>query len=864
MIINLHIDLFQKLKTSTVLAFLFLVLPVAVFSQSGPGGVSHDSNANKNCRLWLDAGDLASPTQIDGSEVTRWYDKSNSAILDTAIWVESNFGITYSEFFTPPLFRSDPAYSINGRPVVSFEDGGMLLMGLKANAGNNADLVASTDGPNGITKRRTIFIAFRTGNDISSRQFLWEQGGGWRGLGMYIYESEFYIGVYDIEGAGFGYSYKKTSIQPNTTYVASLVFDVSNVSGIDTEVINKSFIGTLNGEAFDTLRVGAAHPDGSFGVGAIKRQGDPIGIGGVNSMVAYESMIYDWNKNKDNHPCKDHVPCDYSYIEAEQFALTGQFRFKGRIAEIAYYAYNLNPAERIIVENYLAAKYFANVIENDRFQYKSNFGHDVIGIGAEFDTGTSTYNDHNISKGDNLFEMRVTDMASAFKTPATESRYLLAGHNNNPLVWTTQNTPDSANVQRLRRTWRFDRSGESGTHPVKIRFEHPDALSGLPQLPANYKYAILIDGSNGSLPNFSSSSNITEIVLNTNTGWYEGEFIIPHGAYFTIAAVKPTIQFKKRTDFAIEGDPEPEFTSKTIEVELNYTPQQIGSIQTGVKFIEVTAQENDDFTFSGTSISIPEQTRTGTINFEIINDDIEDIPPVKKFLIVLDQNVTGTGFFIGDRDTLTFSIYDDDSDPKATFLSANGTILETAGTAQVEIQITGERASFSTIKITDQGTGTAVLGAHYELPIGDGWFQDGGLRSKIIEFDAGSNVSETISFPIFNLGINDYDKTIDFIMEPLDNAVVDEDNSILEHTLGIVNINPVPIVEFLSSSSEGFRVVSQPRIVAKLSAPSGKLIEVPFEITGGSAVNGADQSNSGYTAPYSGTLTFQPGETVSY
>src|SRR5690554_4664115 len=181
---HFHIPIYQKLRMSTVLAFLLLALPFALFSQSGPGGVSNDGDDIKNCRLWLDAGDLASPTQTDGSEVTLWYDKSVSAVLDTAIWVETNGGITYSEFFTAPLFRSDPAYSINGRPVVSFEDGGMLLMGLKANADNNLDLVAESSG---VTKQRTIFIAFRTGNDISTRQFLWEQGGGWRGLGIYIY-----------------------------------------------------------------------------------------------------------------------------------------------------------------------------------------------------------------------------------------------------------------------------------------------------------------------------------------------------------------------------------------------------------------------------------------------------------------------------------------------------------------------------------------------------------------------------------------------------------------------------------------------------------------------------------------------------
>src|SRR5690554_4244663 len=184
-----HIPIYQKLRMSTVLAFLLLALPFASFSQSGPGGVSNDGDDIKNCRLWLDAGDLSSLG--DGNYVHVWKDKSRSAVLDTAIWLDE-----FQEDFDAPLFRSDPAYSINGRPVVSFEDGGMLLMGRTPNAtGLNKDLIADGDGP---TSQRTVFVAFRTGNDISSRQFLWEQGGGWVGLGIFLSNSKVHIGVYDL------------------------------------------------------------------------------------------------------------------------------------------------------------------------------------------------------------------------------------------------------------------------------------------------------------------------------------------------------------------------------------------------------------------------------------------------------------------------------------------------------------------------------------------------------------------------------------------------------------------------------------------------------------------------------------------
>src|SRR5690606_31342509 len=108
---------------------ILLILPALGLAQSGPGGVSNDANPMKNCRLWLDAGDLASPTQSDGSEVTLWLDKSYSLETDKAMWVDSHVSIkppyptiAFSELFSAPLFRSDPAYSINGNPVVSFEE----------------------------------------------------------------------------------------------------------------------------------------------------------------------------------------------------------------------------------------------------------------------------------------------------------------------------------------------------------------------------------------------------------------------------------------------------------------------------------------------------------------------------------------------------------------------------------------------------------------------------------------------------------------------------------------------------------------------------------------------------------------------
>lgn len=841
--------------------FLFLMLPFLGIAQSGPGGVSQDFDPVKNCRLWLDAGDLASPMQPDGTEVTTWLDKSTSAEVDEAIWVED-----FDEMFTAPLFRSDPAYSINGKPVVSFEDGGMLLMGLAANSNLNADLVA--DGNQGATAQRTIFIAFRTGNDISSRQFLWEQGGGWKGLGIYIYNSFVYISAYDIKGGvnwpKFGFSYKKAIVQPNTTYVVSLILDAPTSNTLDTDIIdNTSFKGTINGGGFGILEQGSSNSlltGGGSGVGRIGHQGDPIGIGGVNSMTADESTIYDYN----SQDCLGFSPCSNGIAKPPDPGLTGEFLFKGRIAEIAYYAYSLNDAERIIVENYLSAKYFANIISNDKFEYQANYGNDVIGIGAQ-----ANGDEHNHSKGDNLFEISVSLMDPAFKFSPVISRYLLVGHNGNPLQWTNQNTPDTATVRRLRRTWRFDRTGFNGTEGNQLlTFKLNPA--DLPALPTqNQKLAVLIDDSNGPLPNFSVSPKIIELPL--IGGVYSGTYLIPDGAYFTIAAVKPTIQFKQNSAYTLEND-EPTATVASVEVELNYSPRQSTIIHTGVLFSSLTALNPADYTAPNTSITITPPSRTGSISFEIINDLVVDAPPVKEFLIVLNPSVTDGNYFIGQRDTLVYKIYDDDPDPKATFVTAiNDTITEAGiggtGLAQVNVRINGttDLADNRTLRIIDDFSGTATYGVDYTLSNVDGWHDltspIGRYRDVIVP--SGTSETAAVQFEVFTDNLDEDEESIHFMLEPIGDIGVDT-NSTINHIINLADINPEPEVEFLATNSEGFEAVSQPRIVVVLSGPSAKTIEVPFVNTGGTAINGANASNSDYTAEVSGTVIFPPGDTISY
>src|SRR5690606_4393695 len=150
--------------------------------------------------------------------------------------------------------------------------------------------------------------------------------------------------------------------------------------------------------------------------------------------------------------------------------------------------------------------------------------------------------------------------------------------------------------------------------------------SDLPDIPAqNQKLAVMIDDSNGSLPNFSVSPKIIELSLINNV--YSGTYLIPDGAYFTIAAVKPTIQFKQNSAYTLETD-DLTPTVASVDVELNYSPRQAMVINTGVVFSAISANTPADYTAPNSSITITPPGRTGSISFNIINDTEVDDPPV--------------------------------------------------------------------------------------------------------------------------------------------------------------------------------------------------------------------------------------------
>jgi outer membrane protein assembly factor BamB len=97
----------------------------------------------------------------------------------------------------------------------------------------------NTSGP---FYEKTLFVVFKTGDDVSSKQLIWEQGGGKKGgLNFYIDSNDLYINGWAFADGpadpNWGLANLNTPIAENTTYLAALILNEST----------GNFKGFLNG-----------------------------------------------------------------------------------------------------------------------------------------------------------------------------------------------------------------------------------------------------------------------------------------------------------------------------------------------------------------------------------------------------------------------------------------------------------------------------------------------------------------------------------------------------------------------------------------------------------------------------------------
>ncbi len=836
--VNLHI-------VATAIA-IWLQLGV-LHAQKGPGGVSVETGtlsgcggaAESTCGVWLDASSLT--TLANGDNVSSWPDISLSADCDNAIVPGSA---------QPPIFRNDPAGTINGLPTITFDD-------------NKYFVLSSSDDLNTtrVTYDKLVFMAFRTSEDVASKQTIYEEGGTVRGFNIMIHQNELIIGAYDKQGndnddglsnaaspnpnngrtPAWGYTYISRPIQPNTTYILAAQFKTGSPAapssagtiGYGDNVIgdNDFFLkGWLNGDEFGGLTIpdlyGNPKAGGNFNgfnnvgnLGTLFDHPNPCGLGAVN----------------DDTVDKDQVKNNGS----------GDWPFAGKLAELCYYKDEISETQRIIVQNYLASKYIASLTSDDYYEYEFGYGQDLIGIGREVNP-----EQHNLSQGKNAFRISATSTFSS-----SPIQYFHTGHNGDNYVWTPDNVPgQSENIERLERIWRVDRTASFNS---AIDIEVDEDL--LPPPPpgyntANAKLVLLVDDTSPNLPDFESDdAKVIEFDTGTGDFEYETSFDFADGSFYTFAWLKPEVNFELAEDFAIEADPAPSSFQVALQVNLNFTPfGNVGGTNINYTVVAGTATKGVDYDFgdgmqtSGV-MNIPQNSDFGFIPISIINDVLPEDPSTETFSVILTSAVDPT-VLIGPADTLVFTIYDDDPPPKFEFQVASSTVNESVGTHQVTILRTGDATGVATCRARWISAGTTARSVAVGMDPDDFDFN----QSQTVVFADGQS-SATIDVTILDDPIDEEDnETCLFRIDQFTGAV--GAGNILEHTVNISD-NDDPVAFFASPTQTGFETQSAPSLTVNLSPVSSRPVVVDFTMTPGTASFNSPQDYGGFP---SGSIVFPP------
>lgn len=138
----------------------------------------------------------------------------------------------------------------------------------------------------------------------------------------------------------------------------------------------------------------------------------------------------------------------------------GTESWNGDIAELIMYNVEVNSAQRIILSNYLAAKYGLTLAANDIFREdepsRGNYDHEVAGIGS-----VNATNIHSDAQGSGI--VRINNPSNL-----GSNEFMFWGHDNGMLgAWGVGDLPSGIDG-RLERTWRVTERNSTGTASVNV------------------------------------------------------------------------------------------------------------------------------------------------------------------------------------------------------------------------------------------------------------------------------------------------------------------------------------------------------------------------------------------------------------
>ncbi len=532
-----------------------------------PGGVG------SNLVFWLKA-DAGTNTTTDGQDVTSWVDQSGN-------------GNDASDAGVEPVYREVVA---NFNPGIEFSGSGRF------NLSNSSDINTSS------SSQKSYSIVFRTGVDITSRQLIFEEGGGTHGLNLYIENGRVHNNLW-LSSADNDAS---TAIAKETTYILTFVYDGNStrwdgyLNGINTHSDN-SAPGTLN-----------AHTGG-------------IGIGEINGSTQY-------NGNND---------------------VGSGDGFTGHIMEMIYYnAKALTTNERNRMESYLALKYgiglpgdYLTASNATIWDVSNHTGYTslVTGIVADATQALLQKQSNNedstrlIAIGlDSIYSANIDNTASLLSGSA-----LVWGHNGGSVSFTTVGAPVDTWISD--RKWKVEETGSIG--PVRLRVpaftsSHKNKIPDVPAL------NLLIDSDD----DFSTGATVLAMIRRGD--YWVADINFSDGDFFAFATEGARLSILTHGDETGPVDivvqlklSSPNNSGFPITFDLS-----VGGLSTAVAGSDYVAIP------PGTQFTIPNGDSVDTYTIAVIDDAVDELTDSLQLIV---SNPSNPSFEIAVNSAIA-EIYDND------------------------------------------------------------------------------------------------------------------------------------------------------------------------------------------------------------
>ncbi|MGE5543534.1 MAG: Calx-beta domain-containing protein, partial [Bacillota bacterium] len=181
----------------------------------------------------------------------------------------------------------------------------------------------------------------------------------------------------------------------------------------------------------------------------------------------------------------------------------------------------------------------------------------------------------------------------------------------------------------------------------------------------------------------------------------------------------PTVQFSAANYAVNEGD-----GKATITVVREGDPHVAFSV--GYQAQDGTAAAGSDYTSVQGTLDFAAGEMSKSFEIPIIEDDLYEVNETVQ--LSLDYGVTngnGTaGFVIGEPSNAVLTIIDNDSPPAIQFETANFSVMENAGQAEIKVVRGGDLADVASV-VYATSDGTATAGLDYSTVAGSVYFQPG-------------------------------------------------------------------------------------------------------------------------------------------